>query len=292
MNIRKAVIPAAGYGTRFLPATKAQPKEMLNVVDKPLIQYGVEEAVQSGIESIGVIVSRGKSAIEDHFDQSPELESFLAEKGKTDYLREIQRISDLAEFWYIRQKQALGLGHAILMAENFVGNEPFAVLLPDDIFDCPVPCTRQLIEAYYQFNASIIVLGRVDEEGTKKYGIIKAKQVSERVFQVEDMVEKPGPEKAFSDLAIIGRYVFSPQIFAAIKRTAPDHRGEIQITDAIKLLLDKQPVYGYLFEGVRYDAGDKLGFIQATIALAAKRPEFSSEITASLQMVLERNRQD
>ena len=278
MKIRKAVIPAAGFGTRFRPATKAQPKEMLSVVDKPLIQHSVEEAVQSGIESIGVIISRGKSAIEDHFDESPELEKFLAGKGKNEFLEEIQKISNLADFCYIRQKQALGLGHAILMAEPFIGQEPFAALLPDDIFEGAVPCLKRLIDTHNSFSASVIVLGRVDKEGTKKYGIIKPKQVSERVFQVEDMAEKPGPEKAFSDLAIIGRYVFTPQIFTAIKRTPPDHRGEIQITDAIKLLLEEQPVYGYLYEGKRYDCGDKLGFIQATIELALKRPEFKGSL--------------
>jgi len=276
--IRKAVIPAAGFGTRFLPATKAQPKEMLSVVDKPLIQYGVEEAVGAGIKSIGIIIGRGKIAIEDHFDKSPELERFLEEKGKHDLLAEVRRISNLAEFCYIRQKEALGLGHAILMAEDYIGEEPFAVLLPDDIFDCEKPCIRQLIDAYSEFNASVIVLGRTDEEGTKKYGIIKPKQIAERVFQVEDLAEKPGPERAFSDLAVIGRYVFTPAIFEAIKRTEPDAKGEVQITDAIKLLLDTQPVYGYLFEGKRYDAGDKLGFIRATIDLALKRPEFAKSL--------------
>lgn len=278
MNIRKAIIPAAGFGTRFLPATKAQPKEMLAVVDKPFIQYTVEEIVDSGIRNIGIITSRGKTSMEDHFDQNPELEQFLEEKGKIDFLEEIKRISNLAEFCYIRQKQALGLGHAILMAEDYVGSEPFCVLLPDDIFDCPVPCIKQLIDAYSELMASVIVLGRVDEEGTKKYGIIKPKQVSERVFQVEDMIEKPGPEKAFSDLAILGRYVFGPGIFDAIKRTPPDKRGEIQITDAIRLLLENQPVFGYLFEGKRYDAGDKFGFLEATIGLALKRPEFSQKL--------------
>lgn len=277
-TIKKAVIPAAGFGTRFLPATKSQPKEMLSVVDKPLIQYGVEEAVGSGIEQIAIITSRGKSTMEDHFDKSPELEQFLAEKGKLEFLKEVERIASLAEFCYIRQKQALGLGHAILMAESFIGKEPFAVLLPDDIFDCPSPCTRQLIEVHKETGATVIVLGRVDEEGTKKYGIIKPKQVSERIFQVEDMVEKPGPEEAFSDLGILGRYVFNPEIFDAIKATPADHRGEIQITDAIRLLLESQPVYGYLFEGIRYDAGDKLGFIEATISLALKRPEFSQPL--------------
>jgi UTP--glucose-1-phosphate uridylyltransferase len=278
MKIRKAVIPAAGFGTRFLPATKSQPKEMLPVIDKPLIQYCVEETVQAGIESIAIITSRGKSSIEDYFDHNPELEQFLEEKKKLDFLREVRRISKLAEVVFIRQKQALGLGHAILMAERYVGQEPFAVLLPDDIFDCPQPCIQQLSDSFAEFKASFVVLGRVDEEGTKKYGIVKPKQVSERVFQVEDMIEKPGPEKAFSDLGILGRYVFTPEIFEAIKKTTPDKKGEIQITDAIKLLLETQPVYGYLFEGKRYDAGDKFGFLQASIELALKRPEFREKL--------------
>lgn len=276
MKIRKAVIPAAGFGTRFLPATKSQPKEMLNVVDKPLIQYGVEEAVGSGIDSIAVITSRGKSTMEDHFDKSPELEAFLKEKGKQEQLSQIEEISRLAEFCFIRQKKALGLGHAILMAESFVGSEPFAVLLPDDIFYCPVPCTKQLIDAFVELDGSVIVVGRVDEEGTKKYGIIKPRQVSERVFRVEDMIEKPGPERAFSDLGILGRYIFTPEIFDAIKKTPPDQRGEIQITDAIKILLESQPAYGYLFEGKRYDCGDKLSFLEASVELALKRPEFGA----------------
>ncbi len=274
MKVRKAVIPAAGFGTRFLPATKAQPKEMLNVVDKPLIQYSVEEAVGSGIEHIAVIISRGKSALMDHFDQSPELEYFLEKKNKLDLLEQVKEISGLAEFCYIRQQQALGLGHAILMAESFIAGEPFAVLLPDDIFDCPVPCTKQLIDVYQEYASSVVVLGRVDKEGTKKYGIIKPKQMTETTFQVLDLVEKPGPEKAFSDLGLIGRYVFTPEIFDAIRRTPPDHRGEVQITDAIKLLLEEQSVYGHLFEGTRYDCGDKLTFLQASLALALKREEF------------------
>lgn len=282
MKIRKAVIPSAGFGTRFLPATKSQPKEMLAVVDKPLIQYCVEEAVGSGIEHIAVIVSRGKDAILNHFDKSPELERFLSEKHKLHYLEQVRRISALAEFHYIRQQEALGLGHAILMAEEFAAGEPFAVLLPDDIFDCAVPCTRQLISAAEAQSASVVVLGRVDEEGTKKYGIIMPHRISERLFRVDDMVEKPGPEKAFSDLAIIGRYIFTPEIFKCIRQTPPDHRGEIQITDAIKLLRSEQDVYGYLFEGTRYDCGDKLGFLQASVALALKRPEFRSGLMAFL----------
>jgi len=286
MKIRKALIPAAGFGTRFLPATKSQPKEMLSVVDRPLIQYGVEEAVQSGIESIGIVISRGKSSIEDYFDRSPELEQFLEEKGKSDFLEKVREIASLAEFCYIRQKKALGLGHAILMGESYIGQEPFAVLLPDDIFDCSTPCTKQLIDAYSELEASIIVLGRVDEEGTKKYGIVKPKQISERVFQVEDMIEKPGPGKAFSDLGILGRYIFHPDIFSAIKKTDPDKSGEIQITDAIKILLETKPVYGYLFEGKRYDAGDKLGFLEASIDLALKRPEFGQKLREYLKSLL------
>jgi len=283
MKIRKAVIPAAGFGTRFLPATKSQPKEMLAVVDKPLIQYCVEEAVASGIEQIGIVTSRGKSSMEGHFGRNVELEKFLKEKGKLDLLEEIERIRSLAEFVYIRQPKALGLGHAILIAENFVGDEPFAVLLPDDIYACPTPCTRQLADAFSKLRASVIVVGRVDREGTRKYGIIKPRKISERVFQIEDMIEKPGPERAFSDLGILGRYVFVPQIFEAIKKTKPDKKGEIQITDAIRLLMEKKPVYGYLFEGKRYDAGDKWGFLEATIELALKRPEFSHKLKEYLK---------
>ena len=285
MKVRKAIIPAAGFGTRFLPATKSQPKEMLAVIDKPLILYSVEEAVQSGIESIAIITSRGKSSMEDYFDDSPELERFLEEKGKLDFLEEVKRISGLAEFCYIRQKQALGLGHAVLMGEKFIGQEPFAVLLPDDIYDCPTPCTKQLIDASEEYQASAIVLGRTDEEGTRMYGIVKPKQMTERVFQIEDLVEKPGPEKAFSDLASLGRYVFTPEIFESIKKTKPDYRGEMQLPDGIKVLLNKQPVYGVLFEGTRFDCGDKMGFLEATIALALKRPEFSEGLKAYLRSI-------
>jgi len=287
MKVRKAIIPAAGFGTRFLPATKAQPKEMLMVIDKPLIQYTVEEILGAGIRQVAIITSRGKSALEDHFDRSPELETFLEEKGKLELLEEMQRISRLADFTYIRQPHMLGLGHAILMGENFAAGEPVAALTPDDIYDCPIPCTKQLVDAFSELRGTVIVLGRVDAEGTKKYGIIKAKkQLSERIFQVADMAEKPGPEKAFSDLGILGRYVFTPEIFEAIKRTPPDSRGEIQITDAIRVLLDSQPVYGYLFEGKRYDCGNKLGFLEATIALALKHPEFSGPVKELIKPLL------
>ena len=287
MKVRKAIIPAAGFGTRFLPATKAQPKEMITVIDKPLIQYTVEEIIGAGIRQIGVVTSRGKSTMEDHFDRSPELEAFLEEKGKLNLLEEVRKLSRLADFTYIRQPEALGLGHAILMGEVFAAGEPVAALTPDDIYDCRVPCIKQLVDAFVELRGTVIVLGRVDKEGTKKYGIIKVKkQISERVFEIADMVEKPGPEKAFSDLGILGRYVFTPEIFEAIKRTPADSRGEIQITDAIRVLLDSQPVYGLLFEGKRYDCGNKLGFLEATISLALKNPEFSGPVKEFIKSLL------
>lgn len=288
MKVRKAVIPAAGFGTRFLPATKAFPKEMIAVVDKPLIQYTVEEIVGAGIRRVAVITSRGKAALEDHFDRSPELEAFLEEKGKRDLLEEVRRIADLAEVSFIRQPHMLGLGHAILMGESFAAGEPVAALTPDDIYDCPVSCTKQLTDAFEKLGGTVVVLGRVDEEGTKKYGIIKVKkQISERIFELADMVEKPGPEKAFSELAIMGRYVFTPEIFEAIRKTPPDSRGEIQITDAIRILLDSQPVYGVLFEGNRYDCGNKLGFLEGTIALALKHPEFGEPVRKIIRALLD-----
>jgi UTP--glucose-1-phosphate uridylyltransferase len=279
MKVRKAIIPAAGFGTRFLPATKAQPKEMLTVIDKPLIQYTVEEAAGAGLDQIAIVTSRGKAAMEDHFDRSPELEAFMQEKGKRDLVEQIRAISELAKFSFIRQARMLGLGHAILMGEDFAAGEPVAALTPDDIYDCQVPCIKQLVDAFLKLNGTVIVLGRVDREGTKKYGIIKVKkQLSERVFEIADMLEKPGPERAFSDLGILGRYVFTPEIFEAIRNTPMDSRGEIQITDAIRVLLESQPVYGYLFEGTRYDCGNKLGFLEGTIALALKHPEFGGPV--------------
>ena len=288
MNIRKAVIPAAGFGTRFLPVTKVLPKEMLNVIDKPLIQYCVEEAVGSGLDRIGLVTSRGKAALEDHFDRNPDLEAFLEAKGRSDLLEEVRRLQGLAEITAIRQPQPLGLGHAILMGETFAGGEPFAALTPDDIYDCRRPCTRQLLDVFMEKKATVIVLGRVDREGTKKYGIIKPKQVSERLFQVLDMAEKPGPEKAFSDLGILGRYIFTPEIFEAIRRTPPDKNGEVQITDAIRVLLDEQPVYGLLFEGRRFDCGDKFGYLEATLHLALQRPEFRDRFKEILRTVLDK----
>ena len=287
MKVRKAIVPAAGFGTRFLPATKSQPKEMITVIDKPLIQYTVEETVGAGIRKIAVITSRGKSALEDHFDSSPELEAFLEKKGKRELLEEVRRLGVLAEFSYIRQPQMMGLGHAILMGEGFAAGEPVAALTPDDIYDCPVPCIKQLTDAFEGLDGTVVVLGRVDREGTRKYGIIKVKkQLSERLFEISDMAEKPGPEKAFSDLGILGRYVFTPQIFDSIKATRPNERGEVEITDAIKGLLDSQPVYGYLFEGKRYDCGNKLGFLEGTIALALKHPEFGGPVREIIKTIL------
>jgi len=286
MNIRKAVIPAAGFGTRFLPASKALPKEMLNVIDKPLIQYCVEEAAGSGLNRIGIVSSRGKAVMEDHFDRSPELEAVLEGKGKLEFLEEIRRVQSLAEITSIRQPTALGLGHAILMGETFVAGEPFAALTPDDIYDSDPPCTRQLVEVFLEKQATVIVLGRVDREGTKKYGIVKPKPLSDRLFQILDMAEKPGPEKAFSDLGILGRYVFIPEIFDDIRKTPPDSRGEIQITDAIRRHLRSRPVFGLLFEGRRFDCGDKFGYLEATVHLALKRPEFRDRFRSLMESAL------
>lgn len=276
--IKKAVIPAAGFGTRFLPITKAIPKEMLPIVDKPLIQYGVEEIIHSGIEQILIITSRYKNEIEDYFDKNPELEMLLEQKNKMDLLEMVREVSNLIEVAYIRQKETLGLGHAILKAEKFINNEPFAVLLPDDIIDSVTPCLRQLIEVYSEYSCSVVALERVDEEGTWKYGIIKPKQITDRIFKIEDVIEKPGPDKAFSDLAVIGRYVFEPTLLSELKRTLPDKKGEIQLTDAFGRLTKSRPVYGVVFEGKRYDAGDKFGFLQANLELALKRKEFKDKL--------------
>ena len=278
MRVRKALIPAAGLGTRFLPATKALPKEMLAVVDKPVIQYAVEEAAASGIEQIGIITSRRKAVIEEHFRPSRELAGLLQEKGTPELSKEVERISRLADFSFIHQEEPLGLGHAVLMGEEFAGGEPFAVLNPDTLYDCPIPCIKQLVDVYEEKRAPVIVLGRIDSEGTEKYGVVRALQVSDRIFQLLDLAEKPGPEKAFSDLAVLGRYIFETDIFAILRKIAPGPSGEIQLTDAIKSLIETRPVYGVLFEGRRYDAGDKFGYIEATFNFALKRPEFRSRL--------------
>jgi UTP--glucose-1-phosphate uridylyltransferase len=275
--ITKAVFPAAGLGTRFLPATKAMPKEMLPLVDKPLIQYVVEEAVSSGIEEVVLVTGRGKRAIEDHFDVAFELEEELKAKGKHKMLSEIQRIADMVTFCYIRQKKALGLGHAVLTAKRVVGSDPFAVLLGDDVIDAATPVLRQMMNVYQRYPGTILAIQKVPRSQTGHYGIIDARRIENGVYLVKDLVEKPAPEEAPSNLAIIGRYILTPEIFGALEHTKPGKGGEIQLTDGLRLLMEKQPLYAFEFEGTRYDAGDKLGFLKATVEFGLKNGEFGSE---------------
>ena len=272
-GISKAVFPVAGYGTRFLPATKASPKEMLSLVDKPLIQYVVEEAVASGMEELVMVTGRHKRAIEDHFDIAFELEEDLRTKGKHDLLTEVQRIADMATICYVRQKLALGLGHAVLTAKLVVSNDPFAVLLGDDIIDSEVPVLKQMVDVFNRYHGSILAIQEVPRSQTRQYGIIDAEQVDDGVYRVKDLVEKPSPEDAPSSLAIIGRYILTPEIFDALEHTSPGKGGEIQLTDGIKTLMEQQPVYAYAFQGTRYDAGDKLGFLKATVEFGLKNEE-------------------
>lgn len=276
-KIRKAVFPAAGLGTRFLPATKASPKEMLPLVDKPLIQYAIEEAVASGIESILIITGRDKSAIENHFDISFELEQLLKEKGKDAMFEQIRAISDIAQISYTRQKQALGLGHAIYQAKDFVGSDPFAALLADDIVDAEIPALQQMIDVFEKYEAPVIATMQVEGEAISRFGVIDADEIEPNVFRINDMVEKPPFADAPSDLAIIGRYIFTPDIFEAIERTKAGAGGEIQITDAMRLLLKERPFYAVKLDGRRHDAGDKLGFLIATVEYALKRSDLGSE---------------
>ncbi|MBL8184198.1 MAG: UTP--glucose-1-phosphate uridylyltransferase GalU [Blastocatellia bacterium] len=282
-TIRKAVFPAAGLGTRFLPATKASPKEMLPLVDKPLIQYSVEEAVASGCDSILIITGRDKSAIENHFDISFELEQLLKEKGKLEMFEQVRAISDIAKISYTRQKQALGLGHAIYQAKDFVGNEPFATLLADDLVDAEKPALRQMIEVFEKYQAPVIATMQVEGEAISRFGVIDADEVESGIFKINDMVEKPAFKDAPSDLAIIGRYIFTPDIFDAIERTTPGAGGEIQITDAMRLLLKERPFYAVRLEGTRHDAGDKLGFLIATVEYALKRDDLGSDFLTYLR---------
>jgi UTP--glucose-1-phosphate uridylyltransferase len=277
-KVRKAVFPAAGLGTRFLPATKAQPKEMLPLVDKPIIQYAVEEALASGVETIIIVTGRGKRAIEDHFDVAYELEKTLEERGQLDLLQIVRGVSDMIRVSYVRQKEALGLGHAILMARDLVGDEPFAVLLGDDIIDAPVPCLRQMLDVYESSPASIVAIQEVPREMISHYGVISGTPVqykgrNDQLFRVNDLVEKPAAEQAPSNLAIIGRYILEPEIFAALESTTPGAGGEIQLTDGLRALLRERPVYGWRFDGKRYDAGDKLGYLTATVEFALRNPE-------------------
>jgi len=282
-KIRKAVFPAAGLGTRFLPATKASPKEMLPLVDKPLIQYAIEEAVASGIESILIITGRDKSAIENHFDISFELEHLLKEKGKDAMFEQIRAISDIAQISYTRQKQALGLGHAIYQAKDFAGNDPFAALLADDVVDADVPALRQMIDVFEKYEAPVIATMQVEGEAISRFGVIDADEIEPNVFRIKDMVEKPAYADAPSDLAIIGRYIFTPDIFQAIEQTTPGAGGEIQITDAMRILLKERPFYAVKLNGRRHDAGDKLGFLIATVEYALKRSDLGSDFREYLK---------
>jgi UTP--glucose-1-phosphate uridylyltransferase len=275
-KVRKAVFPAAGLGTRFLPATKAQPKEMLPIVDKPIIQYGVEEAVHSGIQNIIIVTGRGKTAIEDHFDVSFELENLLEMRGKKELLAIVRGISDMIDVSYVRQKEAMGLGHAVLRASALVGQEPFAVVLADDVIEAETPCLRQLLDVYSFFGAPVLAVMEVPRESISSYGAIDAEPVAhngthDRVYRIRNLVEKPKAAEAPSNLAIIGRYVLTPEIFESLQAIDPGSGGEIQLTDALKHLLRTRPVYAYRFEGTRYDAGDKLGFLKATVEFALRR---------------------
>jgi UTP--glucose-1-phosphate uridylyltransferase len=282
-KVRKAVFPAAGLGTRFLPATKASPKEMLPLVDKPLIQYVVEEAVASGIESVIIVTGRGKASIEDHFDVSFELEKLLEERGKQDELKAMRAISEMARVSYVRQQEALGLGHAVLQARDLVGDEPFAVMLSDDIIDSETPALRQLLDVYEKYDAPVLATFEVADEAISRFGVIDVDEVEDGVYRIKDMVEKPSPAEAPSNLAIIGRYVLTPDIFEEIEKTTPGAIGEIQITDAMRSLLKKRPFYAVRFKGTRYDAGDKLGFLIATVAFALKHEDLAPEFREYLR---------
>jgi UTP--glucose-1-phosphate uridylyltransferase len=285
-RVRKAVFPAAGLGTRFLPATKAQPKEMLPLVDKPLIQYGVEEAIAAGCDQIIIITGRGKTAIEDHFDHSYELEKMLEERGKTDLLTIVRQISDMIHVAYVRQKEAMGLGHAVLMARELVGDEPFAVLLADDVIDAQVPCLKQMIDAFEETQSSIIAIQEINGPEISAYGVVagnRTKSFGGRLWEVNDLVEKPKPEEAPSNQAIIGRYILTPEIFSALDRTPLGTGGELQLTDGMRMLLEKEKLYAYNFEGIRHDTGDKLGFLKATVEFALKRKDLGEGMRTYLK---------
>lgn len=286
--IKKAIIPAAGLGTRFLPATKAQPKEMLPIVDKPTIQYIIEEAVASGIEEILIVTGRNKKCIEDHFDKSVELEYELEKAGKSELLDLVKDITDMVDIHYIRQKEPKGLGHAISCARTFVGDEPFAVLLGDDVvYNDEKPCLKQLIDCYSEYHTSILGVQTVPEKDTNKYGIVNGIHIEGDVYKVTDLVEKPDIDKAPSNIAILGRYILTPKIFEILDKTEPGKGGEIQLTDALLKLLDYEAIYAYDFEGKRYDVGDKLGFLKATVEYALRRPELKDGFTDYLRGIIE-----
>ncbi|KYH33006.1 UTP--glucose-1-phosphate uridylyltransferase [Moorella mulderi DSM 14980] len=275
LTVQKAIIPAAGWGTRFLPATKAQPKEMLPIVDKPAIQFIVEEAVNAGVEDILIITGKNKRAIEDHFDRSLELESLLREKDKEDLLALVEGVAELADIHYIRQKEQLGLGHAVYCARKFIGQEPFAVLLGDDIIVNTPSCLEQMLEVYNEVKAAVIAVQEVPREEVNRYGVIEPLEINGRLIEVKDLVEKPRPEEAPSNLAVIGRYILVPEIFPLLAEVKPGAGGEIQLTDALRLLAREERVYAYRFQGKRYDIGDKLGFLQATVEFALARPDLA-----------------
>jgi UTP--glucose-1-phosphate uridylyltransferase len=285
-KLRKAVFPAAGLGTRFLPATKAQPKEMLPLVDKPIIQYGVEEALASGCDQIIIVTGRGKTAIEDYFDVSYELEKMLEERGKTDLLEQVRHISDMVHVAYVRQKEAMGLGHAVLMARELVGDEPFAVILPDDVIEAPVPCLKQMIDVYNQIESSVLATQQIEGPAISAYGVLDAKPTGThdgRLYEVRHLVEKPKPDEAPSNLAIIGRYILTPAIFDVLEATALGKGGELQLTDGLRQLLKQEKIYGYTFEGKRYDTGDKLGMLKATVEFALKRQDLGGDFRTYLK---------
>jgi UTP--glucose-1-phosphate uridylyltransferase len=284
-TIRKAVFPAAGLGTRFLPATKAQPKEMLPLVDTPIIQYGVEEALASGVDNIILVTGRGKNAIEDHFDVSVELETFLEARGKKDLLAEIRKVSNLINFAYVRQGEPLGLGHAVLVTRNLVGDEPFAVILGDDVIDANPPALRQMIDVFDEVNGPVLAIERVPRDEVSSYGIIDGEEIKPGVYRIRDLVEKPSRDEAPSDLAIIGRYILTPDIFPALEATVIDRTGEIQLTNGLRQLLKSRPIYGCRIDGVRHDTGNKLGFLKAVVYFALRRPDLAEPFREYLRSI-------
>lgn len=286
MKIKKAVIPVAGLGTRFLPATKTVPKELLPIVDIPAIQHVVQEAVDSGISEVIFVTGRGKDSIEDHFDEAPELEQVLEKRGQTEIVQSLRRLADMTEVVSVRQKKPLGLGHAVLCARDLVGDEPFAVLLSDDLIEAPVPCLRQLLEIFEKKKESVMALRRVSEQEVQKYGIVQGKELSAGLYEVEKMIEKPQPHETPSRLAIIGRYILQPEIFSFLDKVTPGKGGEIQLTDGIANLARQKKVYGYEFAGEHYDIGDKLGFVRATVAYALKRPELKEQLKEYLRALI------
>ncbi len=288
MKIRKAVITAGGWGTRFLPITRSQPKEMLPLVNRPLIHYAVEEAIDSGIEQVILVTALGKNAIENYFDRSFELEYFLEQKGETRLLQEMRELSNLVNICYIRQKEQLGLGHAVLATRTIIGDEAFAVILPDDIIDSKTPALKQMMEVYEQYGNSVVAVEQVSPQDTTKYGIIEPERIAERLYQVLSMVEKPEPSEAPSNLGIVGRYVLTPGVFTTLSATRPGKGREIQLTDALQLLLESEVINAVEFQGVRYDTGNPLGWLKATISLALKHPDIGSEVRTYLRQLLTR----